>query len=356
MAEVREFPRLRPSSPCVEVDGCLIIGSEESGGLATLDPVSSIVARSLDGRTPTNEIAADVAAALKLGVGHARAQVDQLVLALGTRGHLVGVSPKRRSPRLEYLPIPADSCLGRRMALGRCSLMQFEGTKPHFRAASTLPEVLAGLGRVLDGRAVLEPGFIETVTLRATVGRRASRTQQIFDAHGNLSYRGTSLDDAVDTFERTVVGRFDIAEGGVWVEGPVLVRDGSAVLLHPRLHECVVLDRSAEVAAAGCEIAHSLRNRIDGTRLVVPDNRVAGSPGTAYPIVAAMVPGPTAPPFVARQLLYLAARWNQEHFDQIAFLAQSLRIVAADNWGTADQWTEWIASAFDPGHDPGIER
>lgn len=298
----------------VEIDGRLVVGHEKIGRLLALDAVSSQLWRWFDGTVTLEELADDLAGATVLDLDTARIVLVRLAQALANDGFLFEPGMGEPEHRRSHPWLSPDSCVGRRIGLGRAEFAQVGGRSNWFRIGSTLPGVIGPLTAGLE-LVPVDRRFLETIVLRGTRSRTgAPRLQQIFSTKGELLHACQDDVVAVDAFQRTVSARIELREGGAWVEGLVLVRNGGAVLID-RTYTRLVVDMRTELHRRGIDWAPSGILRLDGTTVTAVANRVDGATEIPYDVRAFVVP-PRVRDDPAHELiavLELARGWNQEH-------------------------------------------
>lgn len=307
-------PRRHEEIAEVEVDGRLVVGHEKLGRLLALDAVSSQLWRLFDGTVTLEELASDLSGATALDLDTARNVLVRLAKALANDGFLVEPVVGQPEHRRTHPWLSPDSCAGRRIGLGRAEFAQVGGRSNWFRIGSTLPGVVGPLTVGLE-LVPVDRRFLETIVLRGTRSRSgAPRLQQIFSTKGELLHACRDDVVAIDAFQRTVSARIELRDGGAWVEGLVLVRDGGAVLID-RTFTRLAVDIRTELHARGIDWAPAGILRLDGTTVTAVANRVDGATAIPFEVRTFVVP-PRVSEDPAHELiaaLELARGWNQEH-------------------------------------------
>lgn len=310
-----------------EVDGWSLLCTERNRSIVTLDPVSSVLWDQFDGTAAWTVLADDLSAVTGRPVSDHVDEVSWLLRALAAGGfteadpgtHHVSddVVPRRLSP-----VVPATSCLGRRIGLGRMEVVLIptaDGSP--IRVGATLADLLdplvARYGTV-TGHPEDDP-FLDTFYFRgsrSSAGHR--RTQQIFDGSGAVLHAGRDLESAASAFRSTVASLVD--DDGSPTVATAAVTDGrSTLLLHPRLRDLVTGPARQLVEFNGLSLVPACRFTIGSGSLVVPADPDEGAP-RAYPLLAVAVPAvPAASDAVdrRRELLHLASRWDPAHVAMI---------------------------------------
>lgn len=316
-------PRRAPDVVRSEVDGWSLLCTERNRSIVTLDPVSSVLWDQFDGTAAWTVLADDLSAVTGRPVSDHVEEVSWLLRALAAGGftdaatgaHHVSddVVPRRLSP-----VVPATSCLGRRIGLGRMEvvLIPTAGGSP-IRVGATLADLLDPLVArygTMSGHPEDDP-FLDTLYFRGSrsaAGHR--RTQQIFDGSGAVLHAGRDLESAASAFRSTVASLVDDESPTV---ATAAVTDGrSTLLLHPRLRDLVTGPARQLVEFNGLSLVPACRFTVGSGSLVVPSDPDGDAP-RAYPLLGVAVPAASDAVDRRRELLHLASRWDAAHLAMI---------------------------------------
>lgn len=216
-----------------------LLGGSRLGRVIAIDPVMSVLWDSMDGATAFGDLLDDLISATGGPVDESREYLEWFTRALMTDGFLESSDSDVQEVEPEFPLIPADSCLGKRIGLGRMEIAQVRAADRPFRAGATDSKIL----EALDGAVDLMPhstGPLESFYYRVTPGRgRTRRLQQVFNTEGDLLFASHDLDEATGAFLRTVTSRIAAANSGVWLEGPALLSDSGVTLVHPAMHTTI---------------------------------------------------------------------------------------------------------------------
>lgn len=334
-------PRVQPEVATAWVGDELVVGHEALGRFLVLDPVSAQLWALFDGTVTIEELARDLADVTSVPLDDARRILTRMCRALAHDGFLADEWIPEPTPRRQHPWIDAESCLGRKMGLGRAEMAQVEVNRNWFRFGATLPGVV---GPLVDGLRTMpvDERFIETIVFRGTPSRGGvPRLQQVFDSTGNLLYASRDEDAALDAFQRTISARIELTEGGAWVEAPVMARGDRAVVLDRAFTRAVTSFRK-DLEAAGVRWAPAGLLRLQGSTLTAVANRVTGGPELDFEVASLVVHGDAVPERTRELLdvLELAKRWDQVHVDAFVHLFESGRTC---RWTPQDAPEELVA-------------
>ncbi|MCO5311832.1 MAG: hypothetical protein M9952_02720 [Microthrixaceae bacterium] len=305
------------------------MGGQDVGRVAAFDPVMTVLWDSLDGVTTVNDLAVDVASSLGLPIDPVREQVAWFVASLEQDGMLADVDQADVVSADPFPPIPADSCLGRRLGLGRMTMVRIERADGSFLAGSTEPEaVLSWPDHIVVDNPDDWGG--ETYYLRLTRGSvRAPRAQQVFDSTGQLIYVSRDVDAAMAAFHRTLAGRIDAAERVAgWIGGPALLGDRGVTLVHPAMAGTVFGPIRSALERGGLSMVPAGVLRVgDGSVIAVGGGNAKEE---EFPLEAVLLPGAPTGPVAVRRLLDFFLYWDQVSFDAAKRVATATPIFDVD--------------------------
>lgn len=327
-AELR--PKRAPSVAAVRFEDSLILGHEGFHRVVRLDAVTAQLWWAFDGSVSLAELAGDMEVALEMSLDRAEALLTKLVWALAGDGFLQEPACPPHSPRRTFPWIAPESCVGRRMGYSRAEFVQARTSRGWVRIGASAPGICAPL---VEAHETMEADrqFLETLMLRVTASPHGRpRLQQLFGSQGQVLYAGHSYTDAVDAFQRTVAAALAHPEYVTLLQGPVLVRDGSALILGnafvgslvellPALEEC------------GVRWAPGGLLRLEGGQIIAWDNPVNPGSPPRYQVRGVVLydndrVGLSHPDL--RSALDIARRWDQTHFDAICTLAERVDMIA----------------------------
>lgn len=310
------------------VDGCIVLGSERTGALVQLDPVSTALWTLFDGRTSVADLSTDLESIGVAPRGEARESVESLIRQLDASGLLEGErreeAPDRRSQTPRW-----DSCSGRQMGLDRAAWTQIAGDD--FIIGCTDRDVLASVVGDAEERARDdEPVEVIHLQLAGRAGR-VRKLHKIWGSGGRLLHWSHRHPDAIAAFRRTIAAR-RLAPTGAWVEGVGLHRDGRIVILAPEFHSGVGVELRRELAVRdiGCPPAGLLRIDGGGDRLTMVGKEAGGEPTISFAPVGVVTGIGHDRVERHRSTLGLAHRLDQEHFDALGALVEGLPQTTAD--------------------------
>lgn len=319
----RRRPRRRHDVAELEVGDATVVATEAAGEPLVLDPVAAVLWRSFDGEVPLDALAEDVADALGAPLGTSRARIDAFVDELSAKGYLHDPPPRRDAPRRRDLPrLDPASCLGRRLGLGRATQCQVRAADTDVRVAATLDDVLSDLARHLPV-AEIDHEPLEAFILRAVPSPSGRpRLAQVFDELANPLWAGRDLDVAAEALGRTVAGRLACVEG-TWVRGVAIDAGDATVLVHPALRDLVVDALRRPLEARGLALVPGgLLELLAPTRAVLPAHPDGTRPARPLTVAAVLVPPSDGPAERLRTVAHLAHRWDQEHLEALAAVAE----------------------------------
>lgn len=330
------LPGRLPGTASVLHGSELLIGHEQAADVRVLDPIAAVVWDQLDGHTPVAELAADLAIALDLPVESTAASLRALLDSLRVEGLLVGGPPARPDGgHRPLVPIPPESCLGKRLGLARAEVRQLrvlsggEDRSTMMRVVSNVLEEIVELGCVLHSEGVtIEPddphAFVETVVHRAPPGR-SRRVHQVFGTGGELLHVDHDRERSLEAFNRTVGGLIranmdaDTDRAKAWIWGPSLETASGVVLVHPSMVDAVFIGLRGHLLERGYTLTPSgmLCVNTDGTLAAGPDPTAPRDDRT-WPVAGVLMPECTTGGETLRVSMHLAWRWDQVHFDEVA--------------------------------------
>lgn len=318
----------------------MIIATERFARPRLLDPVEAALWNCFDGDVEIDELVDDLADALERDRTFVHARVCSFVSQLHVAGFLADGSPRDLADaRRVLVPVPPDSCLGRKMGLARAPLTQL--TTPEggvLRVGCTddvwLQRALGRLpGRIDQGdpTGVLAP----TLVLREAAGR-VNRTSQLIDSGGGTLFAARDEVSPREALGRSIAGVLTApASPDLWVDGPALLfcTDGAddVVLVHPALHPLVssAAFRKALAARGGSLVpaammavtfADSAAGAAPSATAVLPPDWLGEEGERGCRLRAILVPESGSTATRLGLLIHLAHRWTGPQLQLMARL------------------------------------
>lgn len=339
-------PQVNPSVASVQIGDEHVIAHEGCVRPRLLAPIDGVLWQSFDGSTTVGDLTDDLVAATGESRQYCLERVSTLTASLiedgfllNDDGHAVSIRPRRLD-----LPLDPQSCVGRRIGLGRMTTIDVElDGRRAFRLGASDHGVMDELIAALPSGTAVEPDptiWLRTLWLRVTVGR-TRRLQQLFDTVGDLLYASHSADEGVEALGRSVAALKSInsadARPAVWINSPAIRCGDGAILAHPGLHrfltgelrQRILFSSSGFIPSAMVEV----RAKANGYEAVLPAS-LTGSGPTALPVISILVPQgpPSSSGDAVRRLAHLAQRWDPAHLAAIPKLANhpSVQFLPAD--------------------------
>jgi hypothetical protein len=363
-------PAQHPDVAQVAVDDVVVLTHPGAEVALALDPLSTVLWSSFDGRTTLGALADDLVASAGLAPDEAATQLDGMCRWLGWRGFLVEPHvPEAR--REDWFPaLGPDDCPSQKMGLADASLIDLDLGDRRIRLGSTAPDVVDELRVRFADRLVPADAEEEREIICANIGTPTGARRprhRVVDHWGNLLYTGRRRAVAATALVRIVDDRLAESEGGVWLRTPVLLRDGRAVLVH-RAFSGVVERALPRLEREGLRLYESPDVRIDPTdgTIVVgePSARIGGgvddgsgdidsdeagiTPGGRYPIHAWVTNTEDVPRFEAvRAWSQTAVRWDQPHLDAVEVISRSVTARLLGDDLSASAAARALGRAFD---------
>lgn len=330
----------------VAVENSLIVAHELCARPLLLDPAAAVLWRSFDGSVSLGTLAEDVADVLGGTVASQLEQLTRWAISLAELGFVEAPRPPTPPlPRRLDPPLPADSCVGKRVGLGRSLLREVTiGGEPAFRFGSSDVGLVEELEALLPSDVtVADPtgAWVPTYVLRAPRGR-TMRLQQLFNTTGDVLYATRDSLAASEALTRTVaalleVSRPDRAGGGVtWFDGPAIAGPSGVCLLHPGLRDWATGDGRVELESAGLRLLPSALMMVgvdeSGPVVRLPADPRQPSEVSTAPLVAVVTPANAseALPEATRVMSHSVHRWEPHSLDILPALGQLHRGVGGE--------------------------
>lgn len=341
------FPRRRDDIATLRVGSSIILATESHQRPVVLDAVSGTIWEALDGTTPLAEVIEDVVAAL--GGDHAVRSnyVERLCEALAHDGLVDDPAVASRPvPRRLHPLVPADSCLGRRLSLGRVRSVQVRTPRgASLRFGSTISGLTAGMSKKLE-TVPLDDEPAEMIILRATASRSGRpRLQQMFDTVGNTLWAGRDLELAGSALRRTVTALTQLG-AGPWLQAVAVASKDRAVVIHPALRDFVVEQARPILERESLRLVPTGLVGVDPVTgaLVTPADGFRDEPPLEWNFGGVVALRDDDLLSRLCSLLYLAREWDQEHLDLVQQLSNA-PIIPIEHVGSVDEVASQIIRA-----------
>jgi hypothetical protein len=357
-------PQPHPSVAEVAIDDVVVLTHPLAERALALEPLSTVLWRSFDGRTPLQALADDLVDSVGLTPDDARTQLDGMCRWLGWRGFLAEPHVPE-ALRHDWFPaLDDDACPAQKMGLAAATLLDVDLGDRTVRVGATDERIVAELRAAYAERVVAPDADagreIVCANLGTPQGPRRPR-HRVVDHWGNLLHTGRSRTVAATALVRLLDDRIAQSDGGTWLRTPVLLHDGRAVVVHRGLEGG--LDRAMpRLERDGYRLYESPYALVDASAaelVVAPPSAVLGVDDAAdaereltasgrYPIVALALGSNDLPRYEAvRGLSQTATVWDQAHLDAVDALTRRVAVAGVDGDPSATAVARSFERAFD---------
>lgn len=327
-------PRRNPHVAWLRVEDSAVLCTESNESPIILDPVSAELWEQFDGMVTIWALAEDLASIDTRPVDEHLDEVEWLVRALASDRFLEFPSfdtptlPRRMVPE-----IPPDSCVGRRMGMGRMCSVDVEAPNGSVLRVGATVEGLAAeigdrIGRVDPFPSDRAPD--DALLLRATrsaTGR--SRTQFLMDGVGNVLSVTRDYHQALSGLARSAAAVLD-PQARPWLSAMALTNGEVIAILHPRLRDIVTVRLRQLLAFNGVDIVPTIAFFPAHEEIRTSADPLTGESGHRWPLVGVVVPESRSRVGLLRELCALAGRWDQDHLKMIDEIFRSGCVVEID--------------------------
>lgn len=347
-----------PGTGALTLGAGVLLANEQAADPVLLDPIEAEVWHWLDGDTTVGDLVDDLTTVLGATRTTIEDHVAHLLWRLATGGCLARIELPAAEARRVLGTVEADSCVGKRMGLGRATRLQLvRGDRALVRIGSTDPALLDRLVAALPDDVHPEPFSgrdLPFFMARLSEGR-TPRMQQVFDALGDPVVCTFDPAEAKAALDRAVVAALALdASEGVWVDAPALCDGSAVVLLPPGARPGVTGPLRRALHSAGIDFVPTTHLRIDlaagaPARVVAPAGRLPGTPELSWPVAAAVVGTGTSEAEVARDVAHLVAKWDDRHLAAAAALAGAVELVHLPTEVSGPEVVAALVGAFTAG-------
>lgn len=369
-------PKQHPSVVARRLGDEMVVLHPDTARSLSFDAITAVLWDQLDGSTSLESLATDLVVTLGMPDDYAETMVTKLAKVLAIEGFLEWPRVEANLVRPEWIPIPADSCAGKKLGLSQAqtftaALAGHPGgrTDPPIRIGATRTDVATWLRTIVEPDLVDsdEPGphlvanvhrMEDDLYFTDSKVRRGVRIRhRLVDEGGNFVTSSYEPEAIATAAARWIADRRAQRDGGVWLRLPVLVRDDAMVLAYPSMGGTV--ERSARrLRAQGVRVHESPVVHIDPASATVQvhdnphvfpgtsDGEI--TPGGTYRIAALMGPGLDLDPLEKiRGFSQVMVVRDKEHLDGVAELTERVPYRGSKrSWGLPEAVAAMVA-AFD---------